>query len=152
MARDLISILLVLQILIAAVGAVVYAIDHATGSEILKGISGGDAAVGVYYLCGILAFLALLGLFTLVGACCCSSDACQCDDDTDDALSLYVVPLVTVAGGVIPAIQHGIVILYTMAMGQLVVVLLDLVNVVQEIVVLVQAVMDVALVEILDKL
>ena len=86
MARDLISILLVLQILIAALGAVVYAIDHATGSEILKGISGGDAAVGVYYLCGILAFLALLGLFTLVGACCCSSDACQCDDDTDDAL------------------------------------------------------------------
>ena len=83
-ARDIISILLFLQILVAALGAVVFAIDRATGYNILKEISGGDAKVGVYYLCGLVTFLALLGLFTLLGVCCCSSNVCQCDDDDSD--------------------------------------------------------------------
>ena len=96
-ARDLISILLFLQILVAALGAVVFAIDQATGYNILKEISEEDAKkiskgdakvkVMVYYLCGLVALLALLGLSTLLGVCCCcccSSNVCQSDDNDSD--------------------------------------------------------------------
>lgn len=63
-----------------------------------------------------------------------------------DVETTYIVPLVTVAGGVIPVIQHGIAILCTMDMGQLAVGLLDLY--IQE--VLLQAVMTVAVVEVTE--
>lgn len=87
--RELISFLLALQIVIAALGAVVYGLDHATGSKIANRISGGDDAVGLYYLCGTLAFLALLGLFTLVGACCYGCECTGIDNTGDDLCCAY---------------------------------------------------------------
>jgi len=67
-ARDVCGLIILWQAVVALLGLIVFAAD--SSSRLLQLFPQAMSAVGVYYLCGLITFLAILGLVGLCGYCC----------------------------------------------------------------------------------
>lgn len=96
LTRDILTLLIIAELLIVIMSAVSFGLDRAAGLNILHifppaGAQQAAAEVGIYYLAGIVFFFAALGIIGLIvgSFClCCRSPGC-CDDNSTGFWAVY---------------------------------------------------------------